>query len=126
MSGDLFSTINTGMAGLMAYSQGLQERGNNLTNVNTPGYKGTETQFSDLFDQASGEGNASGGAQQQTGAGLTTVGININFTQGTLNQTGNPLNVAIGGNGFFVTLNGSQQTYTRAGISVQQCRDSDQ
>jgi len=43
------------------------------------------------------------------------VGTNINFTQGTLNQTGNPLNVAIGGNGFFVTLNGSQQTYTRAG-----------
>jgi flagellar hook protein FlgE len=115
MSGDLLSTINTGMSGLMAYSQGLQDIGNNLTNVNTPGYKGTETQFSDLFDQANGEENAGGGAQQQVGAGLTTVGSNIDFTQGTLNPTGNPLDVAISGDGFFVTLNGAQQTYTRAG-----------
>jgi flagellar hook protein FlgE len=112
MGSDLLGTINTGMSGLMAYSQGLQDIGNNLTNVNTPGYKGTETQFSDLFEQ---ESEGSGGSAQQTGAGLTTMGSNINFTAGTLNPTGNPLDVAITGNGFFVTTSGGQQNYTRAG-----------
>ena len=112
MGSDLLGTINTGMSGLMAYSQGLQDIGNNLTNVNTPGYKGTETQFSDLFEQ---ESEGAGGSAQQTGAGLTTMGSNINFTAGTLNPTGNPLDVAITGNGFFVTTSGGQQNYTRAG-----------
>jgi flagellar hook protein FlgE len=111
---DLLGTINTGMSGLMAYSQGLQDVGNNLTNVNTPGYKGTQTQFSDLFNQEDSQ-NSTGGAAQETGAGLATVGTTINFTAGTLNQTGNPLNVAITGNGFFVTIKDGQQTYTRAG-----------
>lgn len=114
MSG-LLGTLYTGMSGLVGYSQGLQDVGNNLTNVNTPGYKGTETQFSDLFDQESGQGGASGGGTQAAGFGLTTMGSTINFTQGTLNQTGNTLDVAISGNGFFVTRNGTQQTYTRAG-----------
>lgn len=108
----MFNTINTGMSGLIAYSKGLQTIGNNLTNVNTPGFKGVDQEFSSLFSQQGSQGDPAG---PSNGSGIETPGTHINFNQGQVNQTGNPLDVALNGQGFFILRQGSATTYTRAG-----------
>ncbi|MDM5179185.1 flagellar hook-basal body complex protein [Massilia sp. CCM 8695] len=105
----MINTINTGMSGLIGYSKGLQVIGNNLTNINTPGYKGVDQQFASLFSQE-GAQNGTG-----TGSGLNTLDTRVNFSQGQINQTGRPLDLAINGLGFFILRDGDTTTYTRAG-----------
>ncbi|HEX8611923.1 MAG TPA: flagellar hook-basal body complex protein [Telluria sp.] len=105
----MINTINTGMSGLIGYSKGLQVIGNNLTNINTPGYKGVDQQFASLFSQ---EGTQNGTG---TGSGLSTLDTRVNFSQGQINQTGRPLDLAINGLGFFILRDGDTTTYTRAG-----------
>lgn len=105
----MINTINTGMSGLIGYSKGLQVIGNNLTNINTPGYKGVDQQFASLFTQEGGQ-NGTG-----TGSGLDTLGTRVNFSQGQINQTGRPLDLAINGLGFFMLRDGDTTTYTRSG-----------
>jgi flagellar hook protein FlgE len=97
------------MSGLIGYSKGLQVIGNNLTNINTPGYKGVDQQFASLFSQ---EGTQNGTG---TGSGLSTLDTRVNFSQGQINQTGRPLDLAINGLGFFILRDGDTTTYTRAG-----------
>ncbi|MFZ6646128.1 flagellar hook protein FlgE [Undibacterium sp. TJN25] len=111
----MLDTIFTGMSGLMGYSKGLQVIGNNLTNVNTPGFKGVNAEFGDMFAQQNQQGAAGGGSTAGMGTGLDTLATQINFQQGVLNQTGNPLDLAINGQGFFVLREGSDITYSRAG-----------
>ncbi|MCE3602797.1 flagellar basal-body rod protein FlgF [Massilia sp. P8910] len=105
----MINTINTGMSGLIGYSKGLQVIGNNLTNINTPGYKGVDQQFASLFSQ---EGTQNGTG---TGSGLNTLDTRVNFSQGQINQTGRPLDLAINGLGFFILRDGDATSYTRAG-----------
>lgn len=113
----MLDTIFIGMSGLTGYSKGLRVIGNNLTNVNTPGFKGSQLQFADLFYQgsanAAGSGLASGGAQ--LGMGLNTLATTINFKAGDLRQTGDNLDLAINGDGFFVLNDDGKSRYTRAG-----------
>lgn len=109
----MFETIYIGMSGLSGYAKGLRVIGNNLTNVNTPGFKSSQLQFSDLFYQSGtlGQGNS----YSQYGTGLNTLATTTSFQQGTAAQTGNSLDVAIDGEGFFVMRNEGVTRYTRAG-----------
>jgi flagellar hook protein FlgE len=102
------------LSGLTAAQGQLQSVSNNLANINTDGFKDQNLTFSDLFSQA-GSTNGSGDPLQ-TGAGVTTSSTNSNFTEGNLNATGTSSNMALSGNGFFVTqsVTGSQD-FTRAG-----------
>ena len=109
--------------GMNAQQTNLEVIANNIANINTTGYKRAKAEFSDLIyqnDRAEGVPNAGGqdvipeGAQ--VGLGVRTVGVRNLHIQGSLNQTTNPLDVAINGRGWFQITGPSGETlYTRAG-----------
>ncbi len=94
---------------------------NNLANANTTGYKAQQVQFEDLlYENTRTAGTSSNGTTQSTstqlGTGVRVVATTRSFAQGTLQQTNNPLDMAIQGNGFFAVMRPTGDiAYTRAG-----------
>jgi flagellar hook protein FlgE len=112
----MFETINIGTSGLLTHAQGLRTVGNNLANVNTPGFKSGQLVFSDLFNKGAGGGGQSGAAGSGGhGGGLGSLGTHVNFKAGLDTSTGNPLDVNIDGNGFYAIERDGQILYTRSG-----------
>ena len=107
-----FTTFSTALSGLSTNTQGLNVVGNNLANINTVGYKSTNISFMDVLGE-SVAGAGSGGSNIGLGAQVGRVAAV--FTQGGLETTNSPTDVAIQGTGFFVVSDGSAQVYTRAG-----------
>lgn len=105
----MLDIINLGTTGLLGNEQGLRTIGNNLSNVNTTGFKGSQAQFANLFDQGAGMGH--GGHS----SGMAVLGNSINFQAGSDQSTGKPLDLMINGEGFFAVQRGTQNLYTRAG-----------
>jgi flagellar hook protein FlgE len=101
------------LTGLNSDSTALNTIANNLSNMNTVGYKSQSVNFSDLFHQQVGSTDA--GDPIQVGSGTQVASIATNFTPGSPNTTGVPTDVALQGNGFFVVSDGSAQLLTRAG-----------
>jgi flagellar hook protein FlgE len=112
----MLDTILIGTSGMLAHSAALKVVSNNLANVNTPGFKGAQLEFSSLFEQG-GNPNQSeaAGTGKGEGQGLHTVGSTLDFRAGSDLTTGNPLNVKIDGNGFFAVKHDGQILYTRDG-----------
>jgi flagellar hook protein FlgE len=110
----MLDSIYVSLTGLTGFSDGLKNISNNVANINTPGFKGTELQFQDLL-----YGFQPGAGQDQSslidGSGMTTGGSTILFKQGDLKQTGNDLDAAIQGNGFFVLQQDGKTLFTRDG-----------
>jgi flagellar hook protein FlgE len=100
-----------GLSGLAAASNDLDVIGNNIANANTVGFKQSTAQFADVYANtiATSVGNQIG-----LGAALSTV--QQDFSQGTINTTGQALDVAINGNGFFQMSNNGTITYSRNGV----------
>jgi flagellar hook protein FlgE len=101
------------LSGLDASSTDLSVIANNLANLNTVGFKGQDTQFQDLFYQqigSSGDGNPI-----QEGVGTSVAGITEDLTQGSIQSTGVPTDVAIQGSGYFIVQKDGETLYTRAG-----------
>nr|WP_295775413.1 flagellar hook protein FlgE [Rhodoferax sp.] len=104
-------SFQTGLSGLNASSKNLDVIGNNIANANTTGMKSSRAEFSDIV--ASSLGASSG---NQAGIGVSIAAISQQFTQGNINITGNSLDVAINGGGFFQeTMPDGSFAYTRAG-----------
>lgn len=101
------------LSGLTASSTAMSTIANNLANLNTVGYKGSTTQFADLFYQTL-KTNGSGDPVQ-VGAGTGVAGTFINMNPGSPESTGVPTDVAIMGSGFFVVQQNGTNFYTRAG-----------
>ena len=101
------------LSGLNSSSAALSTIANNLANLNTVGYKQERTLFRDLFYQTVGTTGA--GNPIQTGAGSAVDSISSNFTPGSVQTTGVPTDVAIGGDGFFVVEKDGVLSFTRAG-----------
>jgi flagellar hook protein FlgE len=102
------------LSGLTAESTALSAIANNLSNQNTIGYKDTSVLFSDLFYQQLG--TTGSGDPIQVGAGVEVGSMPALFTQGSVESTGVPTDVAIQGSGFFVVQNSDGSlNYTRAG-----------
>ena len=101
------------LSGLQANSQDLAVISNNLANLNTVGYKDQLAQFEDLFYQQIG--STGGGNPIQVGVGTQVGDISALFTQGSIDATGVPTDIAINGNGFFVLSNNGAISYSRAG-----------
>jgi flagellar hook protein FlgE len=107
-------SFSTPLSGLTAAQGQLQSVSNNLANINTDGYKDQTLTFADVFTQ-NGVTNGSGDPVQ-TGTGVTVSSTDSNFTEGSLSATGTSSNMALSGNGFFVTQSPSGLSdYTRAG-----------
>ncbi|MGI4848745.1 MAG: flagellar hook-basal body complex protein [Janthinobacterium lividum] len=115
----MLESIYVGMSGLLGYAKGLRVIANNTANLNTPGFKSASLQFSDQFYSGSAQaGSAS------LGHGLDTGATVLSLRQGELRQSGNPLDLAIDGQGLFILRepqSGSGQDslhYSRAGQFV--------
>jgi flagellar hook protein FlgE len=109
-----------GATGVIAHSQGMQVLANNLANVNTVGYKRSDTLFGDLMSQQM----ASGGARYESGAArVSQIGMGVGvsairgiFTDGPLSSTTTSTDLALSGDGFFgITGEDGAMRYTRAG-----------
>ena len=114
------SALSTGVTGLQAHQKMLDVAGNNLANVNTTAFKASRITFSELLSEtikkASQPTSNTGGINpQQMGSGVGVSGIASDMTQGNIVNTGNPLDLAIEGEGYFALRDGSQNLYTRAG-----------
>jgi flagellar hook protein FlgE len=102
------------LTGLQADSTALNTIANDLSNMNTTGFKSQTTNFSDLFYQQ--VGSTAGGDPIQVGAGVQVAANETSYTQGSISSTGANNDIALNGAGFFVveTSNGGYE-YTRAG-----------
>jgi len=114
------SAIFTGVTGLQVHQRRIDVIAANIANVNTTGYRGSRALFQDLFSQtlqgpSAPLGTFGGSNGSQVGLGVRLGVIDINFTQGTLLNTGVASDLAIQGNGFFILSGGSGDFYTRDG-----------
>jgi flagellar hook protein FlgE len=103
-------SFNVALTGLNAANQDLTVTANNLANVSTVGFKGSRAEFSDLF-----AATQSGVSSTAVGNGVAVSEVAQQFSQGDLETTGNNLDLAISGNGFFTTSNNGALEYTRDG-----------
>jgi flagellar hook protein FlgE len=119
----LQSAMTTALTGLQAAETTIDVVGNNVANSNTAGFKESNVLFATQFLQTQSIGSApstsTGGTNpRQIGLGVSVAEIAPNFTQGTIQVSANPLDLAIQGDGFFILQGpngGSQQFYTRNG-----------
>ena len=112
--------LSSGVTGLQAHQKMLDAAGNNLANVNTTAYKSSRVSFAELLSQtlesASQPTDSVGGTNpQQMGSGVGIASIGQNMNQGSIVNTGNPLDAAIEGQGYFALSDGERLVYTRAG-----------
>ena len=119
----MMRSLYSGVAGLKTHQTRMDVIGNNIANVNTTAYKSSSMTFSELMSQttqkASGA-NATTGVggtnAKQIGLGVKAGAINTAITtQGSAQSTGNPFDIMITGDNFFVVSNGSENFFTRDG-----------
>src|SRR5580692_5341566 len=103
-------SFNVALTGLNAANQDLTVTANNLANASTVGFKGSRTEFADLFSSSQ-----TGVSSTATGNGVSVTEVAQQFSQGDIETTGNNLDLAISGNGFFTTSNNGALEYTRDG-----------
>ena len=116
MMPSLFSAVS----GLKGNQEMMDVIGNNIANVNTPGFKSSQVNFADLLSQtlkgASLPTSTAGGTNPiQIGQGMSVASVDSNFTGGSLQQTGIGTNLGINGDGLFILGSGGNQYYTRDG-----------
>ncbi len=117
----MMRSLWTAASGMSAQKTNMDIIANNLANVNTSGFKKSRADFEDLLYQnlkSPGTETASGGQVPtgiQIGMGTKTLSAQKIFTEGDIVQTGNQLDVAILGNGFFKVISNGEEVYTRAG-----------
>ena len=107
----LISTLFTGVTGLSGNSAAMGVIGDNISNVNTVGFKESKAVFSDIFSTILTNGSVT----SQLGRGTQMQGTIKSFSQGSFEASTNALDLAIDGSGFFVVNNGTGNFYTRAG-----------
>lgn len=103
-------SFNIGLSGIRAASNDLNVTGNNIANASTVGFKQSRAEFSDVYSAS-----VLGTGANPIGSGVLLSKVSQMFNQGTIDSTQNALDLAINGNGFFVTSNNGSVGYTRAG-----------
>lgn len=115
----MLGAIYTGLSGLNAFSKGLQTISNNVANLNSPGFKATSTNFSDVFSYGGGGLTFFRGTDTaQLGNGVRFGEARTDFSQGDLRQSEGDLDLGIQGSGFLVLLNNGKTYYARTGQFV--------
>lgn len=118
----LASALSTALTGMTAAETQIDVTGNNLANSQTVGFKASQATFATQFLQTQSLGSkptsSNGGTNpRQTGLGTKVAEITPNFTQGTIEVSNSPSDLAIQGDGFFIVEGGNGETlYTRNGI----------
>ncbi|SHK30146.1 flagellar hook-basal body complex protein [Desulforamulus aeronauticus] len=115
----MLKSLYSGISGLKNHQTRMDVVGNNISNVNTTGFKSGRVNFQDALSQYYSNNPAIG--QNQVGTGMKVASINNDFTQGPMQSTGRTLDLAIQGNGFFglkpgATSDSTSMRYTRDGV----------
>ncbi|MDR2482120.1 MAG: flagellar hook protein FlgE [Treponema sp.] len=116
----MMRSLFSGVSGLQNHQTRMDVIGNNISNINTTGFKRGRVAFQDmLYQQLSAASRPSeevGGVNpKEVGLGMSIASIDTIHTQGSLQTTGVGTDLAISGNGFFVLKEGEKSYYTRAG-----------
>ncbi len=117
----MLRSLWTAASGMKTQQMFVDSIANNLANVNTSGYKKETLEFKDLFYQtlreASSDANGNGSpVSLQVGHGVKAIASVKNFSQGSLENTNNPLDFSLEGNGFFVVQDpNGEEVYTKGG-----------
>lgn len=114
------NALLSGVTGLTAHQTMLDIAGNNLANVNTTAFKASRVTFAEMLSntirQATQPTDVIGGTNpQQIGSGVTVATIDRDMNQGNLINTGQPLDLAIEGSGYFTLDDGQGEVFTRVG-----------
>ena len=114
--------IWSSVSGLDNHQTWMDVLGNNIANVNTAGYKDSRYEFEDILSQSlkgaapAVQGGSGGTNPEQVGLGTTTGSISTITTQGSLQPTQVPTDLAITGNGYYVVSDGTNQHFTRDSV----------
>ena len=116
----MMRSLYSGVSGLQNHQTRMDVIGNNISNVNTTGFKRGRVNFHDMISQqlsgAAKPTDEIGGVNaKEVGLGMTVASIDNIFNQGNLQSTGVSTDIAIQGNGFFVLKSGEESFYTRNG-----------
>lgn len=116
----MMRSLYSGVSGLKNHQIRMDVIGNNISNVNTHGFKTERVTFQDMISQelsgaSEPKENIGGINPKQIGLGSLIAAIDKIMTQGSLQTTGKNTDVAISGEGFFIVKNGDKEFYTRAG-----------
>lgn len=117
----MLQAMYNGVSAIEAHQQRMDVIGNNIANVNTTAYKAGSVTFQDQLSQeiagpSKGDGvNLGGTNPQQIGLGVKVGSIGVLMSQGGLQSTSRPTDMAIQGNGYFMVGNGTNVSYTRDG-----------
>ena len=106
--------FNIALSGLNAASKDLEVTANNIANTGTTGYKGSRTEFAELYNAAGPNLSSS-----QVGIGVRLTNVAQQFKAGSVETTNNSLDFAISGDGFFTIRDAKGYSYTRAGAFRQ-------
>lgn len=116
----MMRSLYSGVSGLQNHQTRMDVIGNNISNVNTTGFKRGRVNFQDMISQQVGGAakpteEVGGVNPKDVGLGMTIATIEQVFSQGNLQTTGVSTDVAIQGNGFFILKDGDESFYTRNG-----------
>lgn len=107
--------LNSAVTGIRSHQTRMDVIGNNIANVNTVGFKSSRVTFKDVFSQTLTSGSATTNPQQ-VGLGVGVASTDMDMNAGSPQLTGRELDLAIQGDGFFITRNGDNSVvYTRVG-----------
>lgn len=115
-------SMYSGVSGMKAHQTKMDVIGNNISNVNTYGFKSSRVTFRDVYYQSmrnpsAGTANRGGTNPSQVGYGAAVGSIDVNQSQSIMQNTGNPLDTAIAGDGFFQVQDADGNVfYTKAGM----------
>ena len=116
----MMRSLFSGVSGLRSHQTMMDVTGDNIANINTAGFKGSRVIFSDTLSQVMRGGSAAGDQRggvnaMQIGLGTRVAGVDMVNTQGSVQATGRPTDVAIQGEGYFAVRAGGETLYTRGG-----------
>jgi flagellar hook protein FlgE len=120
----MIRSLYSGSSGMKNHQIRMDVIASNIANVNTTGFKSNRANFQDAIYQAlrspsAPSGGTSGAGSinpSQVGTGMSVASIGTNMTQGSMQNTGRTLDMAIQGNGFFCVTDGTNRYYTRNGV----------
>ena len=106
----LIGTLGSGVSALRTFMKGLEVIGNNIANVNTTGYKSSSAEYSDSFSNILQRSSPSSATSSNTpgisvGTGVKLAGISTNYSQGSLEATGQSSDLGVSGEGYFQVQN---------------------
>ena len=113
-------SLFAGVAGLKSHQTRMDVIGNNISNINTIGFKSSRVTFSDMLSQTASSASApsasSGGINpKQIGLGAAVSSVDLVFTDGSAQATGKNTDITLSGNGLFVLKKGTDNFYSRDG-----------